>query len=102
MYNYYTITGAEGDTVVGTYAVDATNTITLNDGTVLKSHDKRSVHCYLPGPKDIEFEAEPYTLNEDDMTLVANLYSDINDPELTYTWYRSEESSADAISKATA
>ena len=113
-YCYYTIQGNDGDDVVGTYAAVATNTATSDikneDGEVtgsktLKSNGIWSARCYLPGPKDIVFDSKStYTLSVDKdtkvRTVVANLESDINQPELTYNWYRNEASAQGAIDAA--
>lgn len=91
-YTYYSVPEDSLD-VVGYYAVSATNTIdNLQSDTVWSSY------CYLPGPAPVQFEKE--TFSQIDNTLKVNIVKDINNPDITYTWYRSALDEKHAINSA--
>jgi hypothetical protein len=45
----------------------------------------------LPGPAPVQFEKEIFSKVVDNgiSTLKVNIVKDINNPDITYTWYRS-------------
>ena len=84
--------------VVGTYAVEARNTIDED----LKTQKKRfSSFCYLPGPAEVEFDevAGIYT-KVDNKKITVNTKTDPNTPDLEYVWFRSYESPEAAVNLA--
>ena len=97
-YIQYTVP-AEKEDIVGYYAVTAVNTI--GD---LKSSESWSSLCYLPGPENISFEQNAFSKEIDKDTnkpyLKVNTITDINSPDMTYTWYYSAVNKENAIKSA--
>ncbi len=95
------IKGTAGKTVTGWYAVDAVNVFNPGqEDKEVKSPINRSALCYLPGPQKITFKTPEFTLSKDaanKKVVTPMIEQDINEPTMTYTWYRSEKSSADAL-----
>lgn len=93
---------AEGE-VVGYYSVGATNTIGDIEAGGLSSSETWSSFCYLPGPADVQFvdgQAYSYVIEDGIPTIKVNTIKDINDPNMTYTWYYSALDREAAISSA--
>ena len=92
-YAVLTVSSGNG-AVTGTYAVAATN-------TVADMHKERwSTHCYLPGPQEITFADEMFSVKNG--AINVNVVEDINKPDMTYTWYYDALNANNAINAAAA
>lgn len=97
IYELKPVTEGGSNVVAGTYAAVAENTISN-----LKK-EKWSTYCYLPGPKDIEFKDEVFTVTTDALgkqNVTVNIVEDNNSPAVTPVWYYDAKSSTGALSSA--
>ena len=90
------------DDVVGEYWVDAINTIGKNS-----TNPSSSTHCIVPAPNKIEYVknlgAHAFAVNDGkgntQVELAIELKHDNNNPDITYTWYKSTTSATEGYAK---